>query len=255
VFAEIHALEDVCSSLEFDCLNDIINEPDAIGDATWATKFFRNNRSSFVMDSNNLRIARDNLERARESVDLLFTQHNFLLKVVQESKRNPAPDAHKEVKELNANAKWLFGVARGAESYHICWNPWIGQDIKPVELADGTKASECLLKVELEKSFFSPGGILNFVTGWDMRTHHVETGERQTFAYTASAPELMIIGFTLTCNNANRKAASFRILSGGLLQDHLSIRVNKPKKYEWHCRVTYVEMQGSMAKLWSKMEK
>jgi hypothetical protein len=255
VFAEIHALEDVCSSLEFDCLNDIINEPDAIGDATWATKFFRNNRSSFVMDSNNLRIARDKLERARESVDLLFTQHNFLLKVVEESKRNPAPDAHKEVKKFIANAKWLFGVARGTESDHVCGNPWIGQDIKPVELADGTKASECLLKVELEnwKLLFSPGGILNFITGWNMRTHRNTISER--LSSTTSPPKVMIVGFTLTCNNANRKAASFRILSGGLLQDHLSIRVNKPKEYEWHCRVTYVEMQGSMAKLWSKMEK
>jgi len=57
----------------------------------------------------------------------------------------------------------------------------------------------------------------------------------------SSEDEVTIVGFSLSCDNAEGVSVTFRVMFGGIFSSSLLIDVDAPHGYEWHCRVFYVD--------------
>ena len=236
VFSQLHVMDDTFMTLDLNSSHPAI-EPSIVADAI---TFFKNGRDTFLSDDRARKKAHKKLQSATKEVESLFRLYEHLLRIKRLLSKDKPPELGHPVTVTTAGARWEYG-------YNLAPNEARAGEpkvkVRPINLDHGLHATECLLT--LKKEWFKHSA------------HRLSFMDRSSRPINVSMPpneyssgaEVTIVGFSLSCDNAEGESVTFKIIFGGILSSSLWIDVDAPHGRNWHCRVFYVDHElGHLAK-------
>ena len=224
-------MDDACTKLELDFSHPAIDAEENFA-ASNAISLFREARETFVDNPGAREMAEQQLQRATEEVEVLLRLYGHLLRINRLlSENHPPSKARRDTKE---KAHWNYG-------YGLAHDETIDPGstaVRPVRLAHGLNGWECLLTAKSERGlgkFLHHNDSLYFM---DRSTRQQETWPPNEYS-----PDrvVTIVGFRLSCDNAQGESVEFTIgEGGGILTSSLLVYVKAPHGRKWHCRIYFV---------------
>ena len=225
MFDKLHDLEAKALNLHYDCLHPAFeNYGNIVDEARSAIRLFRTKRASFIANSTALEDARRSLEDAAEKVRNLIVRYRFMEKLAKDWRGKP--EIGKPSDGEAADQKWPPHGVVSADA----------QDTPQVSLTDGTVAFQA--KIEIKTRNIRPH-TLHF----ERRDLQSVSARRDPSTLILSRPPCYIVGWTLSCRTERSGSKTFSVISGGILEDNLTIEVKAPifRQAVWRCRIYFVD--------------
>jgi len=218
-FSAVHELGNIAARLELDCLHAAVtSHREEVADVI---NRFRVKQPTLITDE----IARASISKelhfAVKWVASMIDRSNLYKRMQDEIKTQPK----EEVKSYRPRSHWEFGI-----------NPQgpivSNTKYRSVTIPGGQRAYQCFLVAKIQ-SKYAPVKLHFIANG----SHYPRRDDPENeFTYIGDAT---IIGWTLSCDNADGEEARFKF-AGGIGKKDLGITAVASCGSEWHCRVTFL---------------